>query len=165
MPDQVVVTIAYEGVDGEEYVDEFPLDTNLIRQRTYVTSSRAPESQTKEMVKVLRTTIVGRDLAPEVMDRFYARSEGNAFYAEELIAAASSGAARRTSGTGKGCPPPGTPASTTRSPSSNGFAVLPDMLVRASAAVALSLRLCALVNPDDSAAERGPGPRYVLDDH
>ncbi|MDQ3146580.1 MAG: hypothetical protein M3R01_06545 [Actinomycetota bacterium] len=109
MPDQVVVTIAYEGVDGEEYVDEFPLDTNLIRQRTYVTSSRAPESQTKEMVKVLRTTIVGRDLAPEVMDRFYARSEGNAFYAEELIAAASTGAARRTSGTGKGCPPPGNP--------------------------------------------------------
>jgi hypothetical protein len=109
--------------------------------------------------------IAGRDLAPEVMDRFYARSEGNAFYAEELIAAASSGAARRTSGTGKGCPPPGNPASTTRSPSSNGFAVLPDMPVRASAAVALSLRLCALVNPDDSAAERGPGPRYVLDDH
>lgn len=28
----------------------------------------------------------------------------------------------------------------------------------------LSLKLCALVNPDDQAAEGGPGPRYVLDD-
>ena len=28
----------------------------------------------------------------------------------------------------------------------------------------LSLRLCRLVNPDDEAAERGPGPRYILDD-
>jgi MerR family transcriptional regulator, redox-sensitive transcriptional activator SoxR len=27
----------------------------------------------------------------------------------------------------------------------------------------LSLRFCRLVNPDDSAAQRGPGPRYVLD--
>jgi MerR family transcriptional regulator, redox-sensitive transcriptional activator SoxR len=28
----------------------------------------------------------------------------------------------------------------------------------------LSLRLCQLVNPDDEAAQRGPGPRYILDD-
>jgi len=28
----------------------------------------------------------------------------------------------------------------------------------------LSLRHCKLLNPDDRAAERGPGPRYVLDD-
>jgi MerR family redox-sensitive transcriptional activator SoxR len=28
----------------------------------------------------------------------------------------------------------------------------------------LSLRTCKLLNPDDVAAERGPGPRYVLDD-
>lgn len=27
----------------------------------------------------------------------------------------------------------------------------------------LSLRICKLVNPDDRAAARGPGPRYVLD--
>jgi MerR family redox-sensitive transcriptional activator SoxR len=27
----------------------------------------------------------------------------------------------------------------------------------------LSLRLCKLVNPDDRAAQRGPGPRYVID--
>jgi MerR family redox-sensitive transcriptional activator SoxR len=27
----------------------------------------------------------------------------------------------------------------------------------------LSLKLCKLVNPDDTAAERGPGPRYVLE--
>jgi MerR family redox-sensitive transcriptional activator SoxR len=28
----------------------------------------------------------------------------------------------------------------------------------------LSLRTCRLVNPDDGVAQRGPGPRYVLDD-
>jgi MerR family redox-sensitive transcriptional activator SoxR len=28
----------------------------------------------------------------------------------------------------------------------------------------LSLRVCHLVNPGDQVAERGPGPRYVLDD-
>jgi MerR family redox-sensitive transcriptional activator SoxR len=28
----------------------------------------------------------------------------------------------------------------------------------------LSLRVCRLVNPDDQAAKRGPGPRYILDD-
>lgn len=28
----------------------------------------------------------------------------------------------------------------------------------------LSLRLCQLANPDDDAAQRGPGPRYILDD-
>jgi MerR family redox-sensitive transcriptional activator SoxR len=27
----------------------------------------------------------------------------------------------------------------------------------------LSLSFCRILNPDDSAAERGPGPRYVLD--
>ena len=27
----------------------------------------------------------------------------------------------------------------------------------------LSLRLCQLVNPGDQAADRGPGPRYILD--
>jgi len=27
----------------------------------------------------------------------------------------------------------------------------------------LSLKVCKLVNPDDAVAERGPGPRYVLD--
>ncbi|MDY7102028.1 MAG: redox-sensitive transcriptional activator SoxR [Actinomycetota bacterium] len=28
----------------------------------------------------------------------------------------------------------------------------------------LSLRTCSILNPDDEAAERGPGPRYLLDD-
>lgn len=28
----------------------------------------------------------------------------------------------------------------------------------------LSLKVCRLMNPDDEAAERGPGPRYVIDD-
>jgi MerR family redox-sensitive transcriptional activator SoxR len=27
----------------------------------------------------------------------------------------------------------------------------------------LSLRFCRMLNPDDQAAERGPGPRYILD--
>lgn len=27
----------------------------------------------------------------------------------------------------------------------------------------LSLKFCRLLNPDDSAGERGPGPRYVID--
>lgn len=29
----------------------------------------------------------------------------------------------------------------------------------------LSLEICKLVNPDDKAADRGPGPRYILDDN
>lgn len=29
----------------------------------------------------------------------------------------------------------------------------------------LSLRFCQLLNPDDQAAQRGPGPRYIIDDH
>jgi MerR family redox-sensitive transcriptional activator SoxR len=28
----------------------------------------------------------------------------------------------------------------------------------------LSLKFCRLLNPDDQAAQRGPGPRYILDD-
>ncbi len=28
----------------------------------------------------------------------------------------------------------------------------------------LSLKSCGLLNPDDSAGQRGPGPRYVIDD-
>ena len=28
----------------------------------------------------------------------------------------------------------------------------------------LSLKICRLYNPDDQLAERGPGPRYILDD-
>jgi MerR family redox-sensitive transcriptional activator SoxR len=28
----------------------------------------------------------------------------------------------------------------------------------------LSLKVCQLFNPHDQAAERGPGPRYILDD-
>ena len=28
----------------------------------------------------------------------------------------------------------------------------------------LSLRRCKLLNPDDTVAQRGPGPRYVIDD-
>lgn len=52
-PDQVNVTIRYENDGGDKYEDKFALDTNLIRDRTYVTSSTSPESQRKVMVKSL----------------------------------------------------------------------------------------------------------------
>jgi MerR family transcriptional regulator, redox-sensitive transcriptional activator SoxR len=41
---------------------------------------------------------------------------------------------------------------------------LRDRLDRCIGCGCLSLRFCRLVNPDDAAAARGPGPRYVLDD-
>jgi hypothetical protein len=53
-PEQVVVSIAYENDAGKRFVDKFPLDTNLIRQRTYVTSSKAPDQQRKETIKILK---------------------------------------------------------------------------------------------------------------
>lgn len=53
-PAQVAVTITYESTEGDRYEDRFPLDTNLIRKRTYATSSTSPEAQAKEMVKALK---------------------------------------------------------------------------------------------------------------
>lgn len=52
-PDQFTVTIAYDGPDDTHYVDDFPLDVDLIRQHTYAASSEAPESRLKEGVKSL----------------------------------------------------------------------------------------------------------------
>jgi MerR family transcriptional regulator, redox-sensitive transcriptional activator SoxR len=40
---------------------------------------------------------------------------------------------------------------------------LRDRLVGCIGCGCLSLRSCHILNPDDVAAERGPGPRYVLD--
>jgi hypothetical protein len=53
-PDRVSVTVAYERTDGDPYVDVFHLNTDLIRQRTYATSSTAPEQQGKEIIKILK---------------------------------------------------------------------------------------------------------------
>ncbi len=52
-PDQVTVTIEFDAPDGERYCDLFELDVDLIRQRTYVTSSRHPEERLKQAVKAL----------------------------------------------------------------------------------------------------------------
>ncbi len=40
---------------------------------------------------------------------------------------------------------------------------LRDRLARCIGCGCLSLKVCQIVNPDDTAASRGPGPRYVLD--
>ena len=40
---------------------------------------------------------------------------------------------------------------------------LRDRLASCIGCGCLSLKVCKLVNPDDVAGERGPGPRYVLD--
>jgi hypothetical protein len=45
VPDQATVTITYQSGDGDEYSDEFPLDVEVLRARTYQTSSEAPEAQ------------------------------------------------------------------------------------------------------------------------
>ena len=54
-PDQTTVTIAYENDTGDEFVDAFPLDTGLIRNRTYVESSASPEAQLKALAKSVKT--------------------------------------------------------------------------------------------------------------
>ena len=46
--------IAYRNDDGDRYQDEFPLDVDLLRKRTYVESSTTPEGQAKENIKLLR---------------------------------------------------------------------------------------------------------------
>jgi len=52
-PDQFTVRIAYDGPEGTRYEDRFSLDTDLIRQHTYVSSSTDPENRLKEAVKSL----------------------------------------------------------------------------------------------------------------
>ena len=46
-PDQVRVTIAYSGDEGDQYVDHFDLDVMLIRGRTSTTSSADPDQRLK----------------------------------------------------------------------------------------------------------------------
>jgi hypothetical protein len=52
-PPQFTVTIAYDGPDGFPYKDSFPLDTDLIRGETYMSSSADPDNQIKEIGKSL----------------------------------------------------------------------------------------------------------------
>ncbi|GLZ28161.1 hypothetical protein Lesp02_03510 [Lentzea sp. NBRC 105346] len=54
LPDKVTVTIEYDGPDGAHYADAFPLNVDVIRQRTYVTSSAHPSQRMKEAVKQLK---------------------------------------------------------------------------------------------------------------
>lgn len=54
-PDQVTVTITYDNDAGDGFTDEFPLDTNLIRNRTYTESSTSPEAQMKVLAKSVKT--------------------------------------------------------------------------------------------------------------
>lgn len=54
-PEQVIVTITYENDAGDEFTDEFPLDTDLIRNRTYTESSASPEAQMKTLAKSAKT--------------------------------------------------------------------------------------------------------------
>lgn len=53
-PDQVTVHLSYTGPDGSRYEDSFPLDVEIIKQRTYSESSTSPQSQTKEALKLLK---------------------------------------------------------------------------------------------------------------
>lgn len=54
-PEQVTVTITYENDTGHRFTDEFPLDTNLIRSRTYVESSKSPEARMKVIAESAKT--------------------------------------------------------------------------------------------------------------
>lgn len=54
-PEQVTVTITYENDAGDKFTDAFPLDTNLLRNRTYTESSASPEAQMKVLAKSAKT--------------------------------------------------------------------------------------------------------------
>jgi len=69
-PEQVTVTITYENDAGAEFTDEFPLDTNLIRNRTYSESSGSPHAQMKIIATSAKTLA---DLAVAVDRRQRAR--------------------------------------------------------------------------------------------
>jgi hypothetical protein len=54
IPDVVTVKISYSSDDGDPYTDEFPLDADLHRKRTYITSSTSPDAQAKELLRILQ---------------------------------------------------------------------------------------------------------------
>lgn len=55
VPEVVTVIISYSSDDGDRYTDRYPLDVDLLRARTYQTSSAAPEAQLKEAVKTMKS--------------------------------------------------------------------------------------------------------------
>ncbi|MFJ1764076.1 hypothetical protein ACIOD2_27425 [Amycolatopsis sp. NPDC088138] len=54
-PDQVTVTIKSTAPDGQQHTDRFVLDVDLIRERTFVTSTREPEERLRQAVKYLES--------------------------------------------------------------------------------------------------------------
>jgi hypothetical protein len=54
-PDEMTVRLKYTGPDGTKYDEFFPVDVTLLRNETYITSSKAPESLAKEAVKTLQS--------------------------------------------------------------------------------------------------------------
>lgn len=54
-PEQAIAQITYKNDAGDEFTDMFPLDTNLIRNRTYTESSASPEAQMKLLAKSAKT--------------------------------------------------------------------------------------------------------------
>jgi hypothetical protein len=53
-PAQVTVTITYENDNRVPFADDFPLDTQIIRNRTYTTSSASPEALMKDAANALK---------------------------------------------------------------------------------------------------------------
>ncbi|MBA2724731.1 MAG: hypothetical protein H0U53_01970 [Actinobacteria bacterium] len=53
-PSQVTVNLRYENDEGDKFHDAFPLDVNLIRNRTYVTSSNDPQAFREEVAAALK---------------------------------------------------------------------------------------------------------------
>jgi hypothetical protein len=82
LPDQVTVRIAYDSADSPaHYDDEFPLDTDLLRGRTYVTSSTSPDGRAKMALEQLRHVVASlKDLAET--GRLLTREERAREYAE-----------------------------------------------------------------------------------
>lgn len=72
-PQQVNVRITYENDAGHEFTDVFPLDTDLLRTRTYTESSGSPDEQVKVVAKSLKTLA---DLASKA-DRRAGAQESN----------------------------------------------------------------------------------------
>lgn len=54
-PDQVTVTITYKNDAGQEFTDHFPIDTNLLRNRTYSESSASFDGRLKDITAAMKT--------------------------------------------------------------------------------------------------------------
>lgn len=54
-PDHVTVTITYKNDAGQEFADHFPLDTNLLRNRTFSESSASFDGRLKDITAAMKT--------------------------------------------------------------------------------------------------------------